>query len=294
MSYSRFALGFSRSRKISRLSDAAYRLWSSAIDYTREQLTDGFLDEQDLQVIPRGAAGAWKPGVVAELVAAGLWVRVDNGWQIREFLDWQDSAAQVKAQRDKARERMRSVRANKPRTPAELHPTDHIPDPPSQSSDSDLVTGATHGSGSPGACDLQTRATTWVEDPTQASFSVPNPEKWAETEHLVAVLAEVFGGAPQRPRHASDPRMKVLLALWAEGRTMLELEQALRGAGKDAYLRENPQFQTLQTILRDSAQVDKFIRLLTVAPAAPPVKANARAVQTDHGFDPYASQENAK
>ncbi len=281
MSYSRFALGFSRSRKITRLSDAAYRLWSSSIDYTREQLTDGFLDEKDLQVIPRGSAGAWKVSVVAELVNAGLWIRSDGGWQIREFLDWQDSAAQVKEQRDKARERMRAVRANKPQTSKEVLPTDPVlpSDPPSGS---DLDPGSTHGSGSPSACDLQTKANAWVEDSNRASLTAPQPEKWPETEFLASVLAEVFGGPKQLPRHSSDPRMKALLALWAEGRTMVELEQAIRGAGKDQFYRENPQLQTLQTILKDSSQVDKFIRLLTVAPAAPAPRSKG-ALQPNHG-----------
>jgi hypothetical protein len=284
MSYSRFALGFSRSRKITRLSDAAYRLWSSAIDYTREQLTDGFLDEKDLQVIPRGSSGAWKVSVVAELVNAGLWIRNGGGWQIREFLDWQDSAAQVKVQRDKARERMRAVRANKSRTSPEVPPTNPslVLPPPSDSSGSDLEPGSTHGSGSPGACDLQTRANAWVENPNRASLTAPQPEKWAETEFLASVLAEVFGGPRQMPRHSSDPRMKALLALWAEGRTMVELEQAIRGAGKDQFYRENPQLQMLQTILKDSATVDKFIRLLTVAPAAP-ARRSKGALQPNHG-----------
>ena len=294
MSYSRFALGFSRSRKVSRLSDAAFRLWSSAIDYTREQLTNGFLDEKDLQVIPRGASGGtWKASVVAELVTAGLWIREPNGWQIRQFLDWQDSAEQVRAVRDKARERMRAVRANKSRTSPEVHPTDHIlpsdpdHDPFAPVSDPEPA----HGSGSTRALDLQTRATVWVEDPTRASLVSPNPEKWPETLVLVAALAEVFGGPQQLPRHASDPRMRALLALWAEGRTMVELEQAIRGAGKDDHYRTNPQFQTLTTILKDSAQVDKFIRLLTVAPSAPAKTSSQAAVQNSHG---KTGTENAR
>jgi hypothetical protein len=83
---------------------------------------------------------------------------------------------------------------------------------------------------------------------------------------LVGVLAEVFGGAPQPIRSSSDPRMRVLLTHWSEGRTTDELEQAIRGAGRDEHLLKNPQLQTLTTVLRDANQVDRFTRLLTVAP----------------------------
>ena len=67
--------------------------------------------------------------------------------------------------------------------------------------------------------------------------------------------------------------MRVILALWAEGRTVNELAQAIDGAGRDGHIRKHPQFQTFQTILKDSARVDKYIRLLTVAPTEAPAEA---------------------
>ncbi len=142
-----------------------------------------------------------------------------------------------------------------------------------------------------GALDLQTRATPWVEDVTRASLVAPHPEKWPETSFLVNTLAEVFGGPPQFPRNAGDPRMRAVLALWAEGRTMFELEQAIRGAGKDQHYRANPQFQTLQTILKDSAQVDKFIRLLTVEPTPSGPNNGRTPAQGNHG---RTGTENAR
>lgn len=275
MSHSRFELGFTRHRKVFRLSDAAFRLWASAIDYSREQRTDGVIEPADLAAIPRGTAGAWKASVANELVAAGLWhKREGGGWQIHDFLDWQDSSVEANRKREQARERMRRVRANGARTDAQPSPTDRSrsPDPVSDSQVSDPEA-TTDQPDSPGARDveptLQVRAAAWLADPQAASFAYPMPHKWPDCLRLVAVLAEVFGGAPQPIRSSSDPRMRVLLTHWSEGRSTDELEQAIRGAGRDEHLLRNPQLQTLATVLRDSNQVDRFTRLLTVAPVVP-------------------------
>jgi hypothetical protein len=123
MSYSRFALGFTRNRKVHSLSDAAFRLWVSAIDYAREQKTDGELTANDMDAVPRcPARGRKRDSIVAELVAAGLLEEDGDSWQLHDFHDWQDSAEQVSAKQAAARERMRRVRANRERTESEPPP----------------------------------------------------------------------------------------------------------------------------------------------------------------------------
>lgn len=112
MSHTRFALGFPRNRKVARLSDAAFRLWASAMDLAREQLLDGALIAADLDLVPRCPTGKARTALVDELVNAGLWEKTTTGWQIHDYLDWQDSAAKVKQKQAAARERMRSVREN--------------------------------------------------------------------------------------------------------------------------------------------------------------------------------------
>lgn len=185
-----------------------------------------------------------------------------------------------------------SISSDVEQAPPEPLPRDDVPVLSCPAPGLDLRAGSTHESGSPGACDLQTRATIWVEDVTKASLAAPHPEKWPELLRLVALVAEVFGGPPQAPRTSGDPRVVAVLKLWAEGRTMPELEQAIRGAGLDSHYRGNPQFQTLQTILKDSATVDKFIRLLTVPAVLRPVPARSKgALQPNHG---KTGMENVK
>lgn len=117
MSHTRFALGFPAHKKIAGLSDAAFRLWVSAMDRARAQGTDGQLDELDLDLVAKcPPKGPKRTKLIAELVAAGLWEPTDGGWQIHDYLDWQDSSERVRTLRERARERMALVRANRKRT----------------------------------------------------------------------------------------------------------------------------------------------------------------------------------
>lgn len=123
--YLRFEIGFTRAKNVHRLSDAAFRLWVTSIDYAREQATDGVLDRSDLDILPRCPAGKRRVQAVQEIEQSGGWQSTETGWLIHGFLNWQDSAAKIAQDRDKARERMRSVRANNTRTTTEVRSTDN-------------------------------------------------------------------------------------------------------------------------------------------------------------------------
>ena len=121
MSHTRFALGFTRNRKVFALSAEAFRLWVSAIDYAREQKTDGVLTEMDFDAIPKcPLRGTKRNAVRGEMVTSGLLEVHGETWVVHDYLHWQDSAEEVAAKQERARERMRSVRANSSRTNGEL------------------------------------------------------------------------------------------------------------------------------------------------------------------------------
>jgi len=128
MSSISLAHGFSRHTKIVGLSDLSFRIWVAGIERADEQLTDGLLRSVDLDLLPKmPTTKRAREAVIAELVAAKLWVVVENGWQIHDFLEWQDSSSEARRRRDAARERMRRsrlsgshiVRANETRTESE-------------------------------------------------------------------------------------------------------------------------------------------------------------------------------
>lgn len=96
--------------KFDELSDAAFRLWMHALCWAKEQLTDGFIPEARLvKLHPKGKR------VVAELLATRvpkrepLWHRVEGGYQIHDYADWQDSADAVQSRRRKWRDAKRGV-----------------------------------------------------------------------------------------------------------------------------------------------------------------------------------------
>lgn len=94
------------------LKDRAYRLHVSALIYCSRNLTDGFVSDRAvkvLQLILGFQVRRW----VAELVEDGLWLEVEDGFQIRNYLDFNPDAETVKAERKNARERMRNLRKKK-------------------------------------------------------------------------------------------------------------------------------------------------------------------------------------
>lgn len=89
--------------KVARLSDRAFRLYVSALCYAARYRTDGLVPTS---VAPRLTAGASKRHV-EELLSAGLWDRQDDGVQIHDFLQWNISRDQDRAQRQSARKAAR-------------------------------------------------------------------------------------------------------------------------------------------------------------------------------------------
>ena len=89
--------------KVSRLSDAAHRLWFNAVCYGARMLTNGNVPAS---MVPRLTTSKPAP-LVAELVNAGLWHPADDGYDIHDFLVYQPTRANVLAKRasDSARKR---------------------------------------------------------------------------------------------------------------------------------------------------------------------------------------------
>lgn len=129
----------------------------------------------------------------------------------------------------------------------------------------------------PAEVPLQERALAWLEEPMRAALVHPSPETWPELVELEAHRATVFPGA-SRPLKgpAYDKRTRTLLERFAAGETPLELRNAVSGAALDDHYQRNPQHQTLATILKDSANVERFCRLLEQGGSRPRVNTGVR------------------
>ncbi len=99
-------------------------LFVCGLGYCARQLTDGFIPEAQV----RKLADLKNAGREAQrLVDAGLWERVDGGYQVHDYLDYQPSAEKVLGDRSAAQERMRRRRSENVRPNIER--SSHSPTP---------------------------------------------------------------------------------------------------------------------------------------------------------------------
>jgi hypothetical protein len=99
--------GFHGHPKVMDLSVEAVGLWTLAGSWCAKYLTDGFVPEKTVRRLGGG------PDLAGELYAAGLWEASNGGWQFKDWTDYQPSKAEVEAERQAARDRMKKVRAAK-------------------------------------------------------------------------------------------------------------------------------------------------------------------------------------
>lgn len=88
--------------KMLALSDRAFRGWVWGLCYAQRHLTDGFLPLAALTAPVKRAAG--------ELQSRGLWTVIDRGFQIHDYLVYQDSKELVESRKASARDRMKDRR----------------------------------------------------------------------------------------------------------------------------------------------------------------------------------------
>src|SRR5436190_130263 len=85
--------------KLLALSDAAWRMWGCGLIYCQAKLTDGFIPAPIIETF--GVKAQNKKKVAAELCAVlvpgkgPLWKEVSGGYQIHDYLDWNDSREKV-------------------------------------------------------------------------------------------------------------------------------------------------------------------------------------------------------
>lgn len=73
-------------------------LWTTALSWCMDQLTDGHVPKGMLRMLDGSPADA------RSLVAVGLWETAEGGWQFHDWLDYQPDAASIRAKREKESE----------------------------------------------------------------------------------------------------------------------------------------------------------------------------------------------
>jgi hypothetical protein len=83
--------------KVAKAGLAAMGLWVKAGSWSAQHLTEGHIPARTLAIL-----GARRSHAEA-LVDAGLWIPADDGWQFRDWLDYQPSRAHIQDLREKRR-----------------------------------------------------------------------------------------------------------------------------------------------------------------------------------------------
>ena len=96
-------------RKIRALSDSAFRVHTQAIVWCARYGTDGKIKAAEVADIA-SPVRRWRDAVTT-LEQSGLWESIEDGWQLHDYLDWNMSAAQWAAQREKNRQKQARWRA---------------------------------------------------------------------------------------------------------------------------------------------------------------------------------------
>lgn len=101
--YARLYVTMLRNAKVVERSDLAYRLYVNSILWCRDEGNDGFVPDSALIACVPGRTKSKLLAAAQELVAAGLWIVDYQGHLIHDYLDRQDGAEKIEANRNRAR-----------------------------------------------------------------------------------------------------------------------------------------------------------------------------------------------
>lgn len=95
MSWLKIDDGFVENTKVLELTDRGFRLHMAGLCYCARNLTDGILVMRAVKVVCALTAATRRH--LVELRDAGLWVALEDGYEIKDYLDYNPDAATVKA-----------------------------------------------------------------------------------------------------------------------------------------------------------------------------------------------------
>lgn len=98
--------GFYDHPKVDDLPLDAVGLWTLTGAYCMRQLTDGVITESRVRKL------GGTPESVIPLIEAGLWLKTDDGYQFKDWGDWQLTRAQIEEKRERERLKKQRQRRN--------------------------------------------------------------------------------------------------------------------------------------------------------------------------------------
>lgn len=98
---------------VRRAGKDAAMLFLAGLCWAQHHLTDGEIPDETLPLL---AVQAWtRPGVADRLTDVGLWERVDDGYQVVGWDEWNRPASEIEARKERERKRKQGWRDAKSR-----------------------------------------------------------------------------------------------------------------------------------------------------------------------------------
>jgi hypothetical protein len=108
--------GFADHEKVDALTDGAFRLHVSGMNYCARKLTDGVVPKHRVhRLMP-----TYKPAYLRELIDAEMWLKHPEGYEIHDYLDWNKPRAWWEERREAETTRKAEYRARKDAERAQL------------------------------------------------------------------------------------------------------------------------------------------------------------------------------
>lgn len=117
MTDARFPERWLNDRRVTRLSDGAFRLFVTSLAWSAANRTDGIIERQDVELIPR-----FEPSLAAELHGAGLWQVAEQGWYVIVVYEETQTTATELAHLAEQRRQQSAKRAERRARQAEHEP----------------------------------------------------------------------------------------------------------------------------------------------------------------------------
>lgn len=242
--------GFAFHRKAIKAGNAALGLWVRAGSWCAHQLTDGFVPDEVLTLL-----GATTKDADA-LLAAGLWDRLEEGYEFRGWHDYQPTKADVEDERAKARERQKEWRKNR-RNAVSNAVTDGVTSPVTDAVTDSVSHGGSNGAPSLPFPSLPKEGTSEVADAPSdddESDDVPPVIDRDDVDRVCLRLAmRMVENGCKRPAITNRWRESARLMLDRDGRTEVQLNAAIDWCQKDEFWRGN-----IHSIPKLRAQYDKL------------------------------------
>lgn len=316
MAWVRLSDDFYDHPKFQRVGALGVALWTSSLAWSNRNLTDGvvpravarrLLDFEDVvdaiadasNAVGNGVTnGGGNPGdntmdhalaatvlrsnTISTLVAAGLWSEHPDGYLIHDYLDYQKSADQIHAERDKNAARQRAFKerrkqAQKPSGPRRDDPSNDPSNEPGNEPGNGVTHDATNGPVTDAPNPNPNTPSSYEEGGERPGSEIPDETRDREdVEQVCLALADAIeANGSRRPTITKAWRREARLLIDKDGRTPDQVLTAIAWCQADTFWRANvlsmPKLREKYDQLRLAAQ-----RQQTAAPGR----------STGPGYDP--------